>query len=133
MSNNQPKEEGKEVVPRTSSAEMQPPPPKKTCIRSREEPDVTIVVGGVEFKEYGQTLRCWSDFFDTALSSGMKEAVTKRFEFPDRDPKEWEWIVSLMSPIAPVTVDKENLPIALSWFDQLSSPIGMKECGGVLN
>lgn len=72
----------------------------ETCVQSLEEPDVTVVVGGKEFREYRQALRCWSGYFDVAFRSGMKETQSKRFEFPNRNPAEWEWIVSLMAPMS---------------------------------
>ncbi|CAB9517514.1 expressed unknown protein [Seminavis robusta] len=117
---------GKKITP-------PPPEPKQTCIRNKAEPDVTIVVGGVVFKEYGPSLRCWSQYFDTALDIGMKESATKHFEFPHRDPKEWEWIVSLMAPLSTVKITKDKLLIALSWFDELCSRAGLEECDRVIS
>jgi hypothetical protein len=109
------------------------PARKKTCIRkSKTEPDVTIVVGGVEFKELGSFLCYWSEYFSAALASGMKETETKHFEFPDRDPEEWEWIISLMVPMSKVKLTKEKLDVALSWFDELCCPVGLEECDRIL-
>jgi hemolysin-activating ACP:hemolysin acyltransferase len=114
----------------TGVVETEGPARKKTCIRA--VPDVTIVVGGVEFKEFGQVLCLWSSYFDTALSSGLRETETKRFEFPDRDPKEWEWIASLMAPMSKERVTVEKLDVALSWFDELCCNGGLEECDKVL-
>lgn len=115
-----------------TGTDEKPSGPKKTCIRSKEEPDVTIVVGGQIFQEYSAAIRCWSNYFDTALSSGMQETESKHFEFLDRDPREWEWVVSVMAPLSKEKVSAGNLGVALSWFDELCSPLGMKECDRVL-
>ena len=102
---------------------------KKTCSRNRE---VVIVIGGVEFLEYEANLRCWSSKFDKAIDSGMKESKSLRFEFPHRDPKEWELIVELVAPLATTKVNKDNVYVALSWFDELCSDRGLAECDRVL-
>jgi BTB/POZ domain len=95
-------------------------------------PDVTLVVGGVEFKEYSQQLCRWSQYFEVALHGGMKEAETKRFEFPDRDPKEWEWIAAVMAPLSKEKVTVEKLTVALSWFCELCCNDGLEECDNIL-
>ena len=61
---------------------------------------MTIIVGGQVYKEYSTILRSWSKYFDTSLESGMKEAINKRFEFDNLDPKDWEWIMDLMAPLS---------------------------------
>ena len=101
---------------------------KRTCVRSSMDPDVVVVVGGVEFNEYSQSLCAWSDYFDAALRCGMKEAHSKRFEFPDRDPKEWEMILALAAPFSECKLTDDNVHIALSWFDELCSRSGLKAC-----
>ena len=111
---------------------MLPPPRRKTCIRSSEDPDVRIVVGGVEYQEYSQALRCWSEYFDRALSSGMRESSSKRFEFPHRDPKEWELIVDMMKPMSKKRVSKANLSVVASWFGELGCVSGLKVCDDLL-
>lgn len=108
------------------------PAHKKTCIRSSEDPNITIVVGGKEFQEYSHSLRCWSDYFDRALSSGMKESDTHRFEFQDKDPQEWEWIVSLMAPLSSEKVTVEKLSVALDWFDLLCCKAGLEICDKIM-
>lgn len=47
-------------------------------------PDVTVVVGGVEFEEYSHSLRLWSGYFDAAFRSGMKPSG---LSFPTRIPE----------------------------------------------
>lgn len=108
------------------------PPIKRTCIRSSLEPDVTIIVGQEEYKEYGQTLMCWSNYFDRALAGGMIEQKSRKFEFPDKKPKDWEWIVGLMAPGSEQKVTVEKLPIALEWFDFLCSKPGLRMCDNVI-
>ena len=103
-------------------------PCKKICIRSSIEPDLTIIVGGVEFQQYSQTLCSWSEYFDKALKSGMKESHSKRFEFPDRDPKEWEWIMELSSNLTTEELSKDNIYTALDWYDLLCSRRGLDKC-----
>jgi len=103
-----------------------------TYLKCGVEPDLTIVVGGKVFKEYSITVRCWSDYFDAALKSGMKESHNMTFEFPDDDPAEWGWIVALTAPLPSLTVTKENVHTALAWFDRLRSPRGLNICDGVV-
>lgn len=103
------------------------------CTKSSEEPDVVIVVGGKEFYEYRQVIRCWSGYFDAALRSGMEESKTRRFEFPDRKPEEWVWIVSLLGPMTKTRLTMDTLPIALDWFDMLCSPCGLAACDQLLS
>ena len=97
------------------------------------EPDTVVVVGGVEFKEYSQHLSMWSDYFNRGLKSGMQEAATKRFEFPHRDPKEWEMITTFVTPFARNTVTFRNVFILVSWFDELCSAKGMSICDEFLS
>lgn len=106
---------------------------KATYIRTSADPDVTLVIGGKTFQEYSHSLRTWSGYFDRALSSGMREEDTLEFDFPDRDPKEWEWIISLMAPMAEERVTMEKLSVALDWFDFLCSNLGLKACDKVLS
>ena len=81
--------------------EAKPPANKKPrldCFECQDGPDAIVIVGDTEFEEFSHNLRCWSGYFDGAFRSGMKEPETKRFEFPDKDPKEWELIRSLFVP-----------------------------------
>ena len=103
-----------------------------TFLRSSADPDVTIIVGDKTYHEYGQSLRCWSSYFDRALASGMKEQKTSQFEFPDRDPKQWEWIISLMAPMAKERISMETISVAVDWFDILCSDLGLEACDEVL-
>jgi len=105
------------------------PPCKKICACSKSiKPDVKITVGGVEFWEYSQSLCRWSDYFDTALNNGMKESTSKEFNFPDKDPKEWEWLVEFSSSLTGAELTMDNIDAALSWFDLLCSRRGLDRC-----
>lgn len=101
--------------------------------RPGSDPDVIVVVGGKEFEEYSYNLRSWSDYFDAAFRSGMKESKYKRFEFPDRNPEEWSWILSLVAPMSSERLTNENFLKALPWFDELCSRQGLDECDRVLS
>ncbi|CAB9497430.1 expressed unknown protein [Seminavis robusta] len=95
------------------------------------KPDLAVVVGGKEFQEYSQHL-CYScEYFDNALRSGMKESWTKRFEFSDKDPKEWELVRSMLVPMG-VRPRAEDVSIVLPWFDKLCCYEGVKECDKTL-
>lgn len=52
---------------------------------TKEEPDVTIIVGGKEFWHYRQIPSVMSDY----LYEGIKESKTIQLELPDRDSDEW--------------------------------------------
>jgi hypothetical protein len=99
----------------------------RPCRRSRE-PDVVVVVGGKEFKESSLVLRQWSDYFDAALRSSLKEAQSMRFEFPDQDPEEWKLLMLVLAPFTKVKVTCDNLDIILRWSDQLCIPDCLEEC-----
>jgi len=96
---------------------------KKTCVRTSIEPDVTIIMGGVEFLEYSHILCLWSDYFNAAFRSGMKESTTKRFEFPDKNPSDWEALMEAMNPKGPGLesyLTKHNIfDVFLPWLDEL--------------
>ena len=96
------------------------------------DPDVTVVIGGKEFQECSRHLRSWSDYFDAAFRSGMKEAETRKFEFPHREPDEWVIIRSMWLPFSNQHVNDKNVDMALSWFHELGCPLGLMECEKVL-
>lgn len=96
---------------------------------SYSEKDVVVVVGGEEFHENSHILKAYSEYFGGSLRSGTKESRTKRFEFPDRDPKEWTLIMSLLDPFDKKTkLRKDNVFTALSWFDEFSVTKGLHQC-----
>jgi hypothetical protein len=61
------------------------------------KPDVTVVVGGIEFFHYAAVLCLKCPFFDRMLSSHMKESIEKRIEFPEKDPDEWLEVYPLLT------------------------------------
>jgi hypothetical protein len=98
------------------------------------EPDVTVVVGGVEFFHYKLILCMSCSFFDTAFSSQMKETQNGccRIEFPDKNPDEWPQVHRFLDPFESVGVEDllEVVPTEgngtgleiiqlLQWFDYL--------------
>ena len=91
-----------------------------TCLSCKAmEPDVVIVVGCVEFREYSPSLCCRSGFFDAALGNGMKESTTKEFHFPAKCPEEWQLVVSLASRFSKDKLAADNVQTVLPWFDEL--------------
>ncbi|CAB9522776.1 expressed unknown protein [Seminavis robusta] len=95
-------------------------------------PDVTVIVGGQQFQEYSHHLRCWSGFFDAAFRSGMKEARTMLFKFPDDDPREWELVWAVLHPFSDERVNEDNVEKLFSWFQKLCISQGVDECANVL-
>jgi BTB/POZ domain len=120
-------------LPGASNLKPAPPTYTTTCILPKSmKPDVVVVVGGQEFREFSQSLACWSSYFDAAFRSGMKECINKRFEFPNQDPAEWQWLVGLMAPLPTETIDTTNVIKALAWFDLLCVDRGLILCDGLL-
>ncbi|KAL3933573.1 MAG: hypothetical protein SGARI_003674 [Bacillariaceae sp.] len=109
----------------------------ETTIVGAERPtldaDTIVVVGGREFHENSYLLRAVSHYFDAAFRIGMKEAKDKRFEFPGRDPEEWELLMSICSPFPTGKLDKNNVTAVLSWCDELDITAGMEQCDNVLS
>lgn len=101
---------------------------------SKEEPDedVVVVVGGVEYHERSKDLRAWSDYFVGAVRSGMKEAQSKRFQFPHMRSQEWELISSILNPNKPGKVTISNYQAVLPWCSELSSKKGLDDCDGII-
>jgi hypothetical protein len=89
-----------------------------------EQGDVTVVVGTGEnaktFYEYSQILCCISEYFNAALlRSGMKESVTKVFEFPNHNPDEWELLMDIMAPASRTRLPQDQLMMIFRWADEL--------------
>jgi len=80
----------------------------------RTEPDVTVVVEGKEFHHYSHILCFSSEYFDAALTS--KEAHEFRFDFPDKDPDEWELFVSFLEPCTTARITEDNVEKLIPWF-----------------
>ena len=107
-------------------------PRKRSCTHSSKEPDVVVIVGDTVFEEYSQILCSTFEYFDAAYKNDWKEAASGRFEFPGRDPKEWELVTSLMAPLATVKIDENNIHTALLWFDELCCSRGLAACDDFL-
>jgi len=97
-------------------------------------PDVVVVVGGEEFEEHSQILCSWSGYFEKAFQRRTEEAKNKRFNLllQDKNPEEWQWISAVSAPFSNETVTKENVFVALTWFDLLDSQQGLELCDSVL-
>lgn len=109
------------MSPNTRNETDGEPPRKRNCYvhSGSQEPDVTVVVGGQEFYEHSQILCTTIGYFDAAFRSGMKEAHTKRFEFPNKDPKEWELLMSVLSPASNVRAKPADINTIIVWSDEL--------------
>jgi hypothetical protein len=97
----------------------------------KEEPDVTIIVGGKTFRHYRQVLCLASDFFDAALNSGMKESLTSTIEFPDKKPEEWELFASFLEPLSHTKVTESNVVMLTPWFHEFGASALLEECDRV--
>ncbi|CAB9519525.1 expressed unknown protein [Seminavis robusta] len=90
------------------------------------DPDVIVVVGGVSFCHY-KSILCTCGFFDTMLSSSMKESETGKIEFPDGDPEVWLEVYKFLDPLEYITLEQpissllteENFDVLFPWFDYL--------------
>jgi hypothetical protein len=78
-------------------------------------PDATVVVCGKEFREHSNFL-C---YFRGAIRSGVKESETLIFNFPDKDPAEWELFMSCMRPGSQICLLTENVEAIVMWSAEL--------------
>lgn len=99
-----------------------------------QEADVVLYVGGKEFDEHSFLLRNCSDYFDTAITKNLMEGVTwpMYFDFPHRDPNQWDLIRELIRPFPRKSINLKNLKIVLPWMEALGVHQGMEECDHVL-
>eukprot|EP00797_Seminavis_robusta_P005159 Sro1339_g264320.2 (237) ;mRNA; r:22767-23477 len=67
-----------------------------------------------------------------AFQSGMKEAKTMTFEFPDDDPKEWELLWAVLDPFSDEKVNEDNVVTLFPWFQKLCISQGVDACANVL-
>lgn len=84
-----------------------------------QETDLTVVVGDIEFYHYKIILCSGSDFFDTMLSTQMRENDENRIEFPDKNPDEWLEVYSFIDQTygESPTINIGNALKLISWFD----------------
>lgn len=94
----------------------------------RMEPDTLVKVGDQEFHHYSQVLCCASDFFDTALHSGMKESKTMSIELPDKDPEEWKVFSAFLEPCSKAQISENNVEMLIPWFHQFGVHAFEEEC-----
>jgi hypothetical protein len=63
-----------------------------------KDPDLTVVVGGVEFYHYQTILCVGCPLIDTMLAAKMKESEEGRIEFPDKDSEGWLLVYKFLVP-----------------------------------
>ena len=109
---------------------------KRTPLRLQAmEPDVTVIVGGIEFHHYKAILAAGAPFFDNMLSSHMKESKTNVIEFPDKDPQGWLELYKIFDQSQHRSIQQRSVPIIhgsnadalLLWFDFLGMDEHLKE------
>ncbi|KAK6497674.1 hypothetical protein TWF481_012079 [Arthrobotrys musiformis] len=93
---------------------------KKTPLYLYSKPDVILVVGDNEIEAHENVIAVYSDFFKAALTSGLKEAHSKRIEINEIEPQildvvlDWLYRVPL-TPLFNTDLNKqESLPLLLS-------------------
>lgn len=97
------------------------------------DPDVKVVVGGEAFYHYSMVLSCGSEYFDTMLSSDMKEGQAKVVEFPDKSPGEWRRVFEFFGPtVAAKELTDEDCRTLLPWFSELRMTVGLSRCDNKL-
>jgi len=82
--------------------------------------DVTVVVGGVEFK-HSSVLLCYSSqYFEDMFGHDINEKTTKRVEFPTKDPDEWRLFSPFLEAgIQKPEINKDNIHVIVQWADEL--------------
>ena len=102
------------------------------------DPDVTVIVGSEgnakTYKAYGAILAFNSEYFDTMLSSGLKESSEMKIEFPEDDPKEWELLYPFLDPetARDQAIGADDARKLAPWFHKLMMTNRLKECDDVL-
>lgn len=110
------------------------PAKKPRSTEDEEGGDVLVIVGGKEFRADSRILKAFSEYFDAAFRSGMKEAQEKRFEFPDLDPKSWETLMKLLDPFdSRVSFSPKVCENLLPLVDFLNMKKALKKCDEVLS
>jgi len=99
-------------------------PNKKPRLDHNNNKDATVVVGGKEFQEDSHQLIYLCGYFRGAIRSGMEESKSLQFNFPDKDPAEWELFKAAFEPFSSVVanknvVTKENVVTVLRWCNEL--------------
>ena len=101
-------------------------------------PDVIVAVGEgaymQEFECYSVVLCFASSYFDSMLSSGMRESSTKRITFPDKKPEEWKEVYKFMDSrtLRDAKLTKENVKRLIPWFSLFEMTRLLQECDDIL-
>lgn len=99
--------------------------PRPSMMRAGDNPDdIVVVVGTREFPEKRQNF--------ASLSKVLKDPTTNRFEFPNRDPKEWGLVRLVMDPFSDKRISPDNLTTVLPWFELLGVHRGISQCDDVM-
>ena len=107
------------------------------------EPDLIVVVNGVEFYHHKIHLATACPFFDDMLSSNMKEAKEGKIIFPYKDPEQWlnvcklldqsdihkkRTLESIIRGYKDIPKDFTSMVNLFSWFDYLGLESMAEEC-----
>ena len=101
-------------------------------------PDVIVAVGKgsnlQEFECYSVVLCFASSYFDSMLSSGMRESSTKRITFPDKKPEEWKEVYKFMDTrtLRDAKLTKDNVKRLLPWFSLFEMTGLLQECDNMM-
>ena len=97
--------------------------------------DLTVIVGDKEFRHYSHSLRQASDYFDTMLSTPMKEGETMVVEFKTQEPSEWPAVHQFLDPASAraARITNRNVQMLLPWFHLLNLPNLLAECDAVIH
>jgi hypothetical protein len=94
------------------------------------DPDVLVKVGDQEFEHYSVLLCATSPYFDAMLSVNMRERLSGKIEFTDKDPKDWEALVPYLEPHSP-PLNLEKTQQLLPWFHELQMDALLEEADRV--
>ena len=102
---------------------------KKPRFESLGNTDVVVSVGGREFEECSHFLRLWSGYFEDEWKN---DPEVTRFDFPDKNPIEWELLKSVLYPFSNEKIDQDNYHVLLPWFAELRCEAGLVETDDVI-
>jgi hypothetical protein len=112
----------------TSIAALDDRPSKRA---RKEEPYVTIIVGGEKFRHNRQILCVASDVFDRKLHSGLNESLSLTIVFPHKDPEEWKLFASFLEPVSGAKITESNVETLVPWFHEFDIAYMLNECDKV--
>lgn len=88
---------------------------------------VVLNVGGREFIENEHLLGCGSLYFELGLQE-QETNSPKSFDFPNKDPREWEFVRQLLIPFATEKITLRNSRMVLPWLEDLGISRGLTAC-----